>query len=247
MVSAADEEDWKKYGKKYIFNQFPFESCVVSKHNLANTIQSVLGDTPFLMRTYNLETELPAFIGDYQHRQREGEENLWILKPPNMARSMDMIITDNLSVIIRAMETGPKLIQKYIERPILRRGMKLDFRIMLLVKSVVPLTLYLYKHFWIRSANVPYTTDRRTLSIYETQFTVMNYGNVTDFKQIPYQEFIDEFENDYKSVKWATIHEKIKKMLRNTFIAAAHKHPEMQSDMSRALYGVDVMVEASTM
>ena len=166
LVSAADEEDWKRYKDKYIFNQFPYESCVVIKHNLANTVQSVLGDTSFLMRTYDLEQELAVFIGDYQQRQREGKDNLWILKPPNMARSMDMIITDQLPLIIRAMETGPKLAQKYIEKPVLRRGMKVDFRYMVLVKSVVPLTVYLYKHFWPRSANVPYTTDRRTLANY---------------------------------------------------------------------------------
>ena len=118
------------------------------------------------MRTYNLETELAPFIGDFKQREREGKDNLWILKPPNMARSMDMIITDNLPLIIRAMETGPKLAQKYIEKPVLRRGMKLDFRYMVLVKSVVPLTMYMYKHFWLRSANVPFSTDRRTLANY---------------------------------------------------------------------------------
>ena len=36
-------------------------------------------------------------------------------------------------------------------------------------------------------------------------------------------------------------------MLRNTFIAAAQKYPHMQSDMSRAMYGVDIMVDADTM
>ena len=57
----------------------------------------------------------------------------------------------------------------------------------------------------------------------------MNYGNVSDFKQIPYKEFIEEFEKDYAPHKWTTIDEKIKKMLRNTFIAAALKYPEMHN------------------
>lgn len=92
---------------------------------------------------------------------------------------MDMIITDNLSLIIKSMETGPKIAQKYIERPVLRKERKIDLRYILLVRSVKPLSLFLYKHFWVRSSNNPYTLDRRSMSTYETQFTVMNYGNVS--------------------------------------------------------------------
>lgn len=108
-----------------------------------------------------------------------------------MARSMDMIITDNLPLIIRNMETGPKIAQKYISKPVLRRGRKVDLRYILLVKSITPLSLFLYKNFWIRSANNDYTVDRRHLSTYETQFTVMNYGKVSNFQQIKYKDFIE--------------------------------------------------------
>lgn len=163
------------------------------KHNLADTVQSIFGTTPYLMRTYNLEKQLPEFVGDYYEREEKGEDNLWILKPPNMARSMDMIITDNLPLIIKSMETGPKIAQKYIKNPVLRQGRKVDLRYILVVKSIKPLTMFLYKHFWIRSSNNAYTVDRRFLSTYETQFTVMNYGKVSDFKQIKYLDFIEDF------------------------------------------------------
>lgn len=186
-------------------------------------------------------------IGDYYSRQERGEDNLWIIKPPNMARSMDMLITDNLSIIIKSMETGPKIAQKYIRSPVLRQGRKVDLRYILLVKSVNPLNMFLYKHFWIRSSNNPYTVDRRYLSTYETQFTVMNYGPVSDFKQIKYIDFIEEFEKDYQPHKWEEVNEKIKKMLRNTFIAASTKYPNMQNDKSRAMYGIDVMIDEDTM
>jgi tubulin--tyrosine ligase-like protein 12 len=102
------------------------------------------------------------------------------------------------------METGPKIAQKYITNPVLRKGKKVDLRFILLVKSISPLMLYLYKNFWVRSANNDYTTDRRHLATYETQFTVMNYGKVSDFQQIKYEEFIEDFQKDY-SVSWASI------------------------------------------
>jgi len=74
----------------------------------------------------------------------------------------------------------------------------------------------------------------------------MNYGNVSNFEQIKYKDFIDEFQKDYK-MQWSTINEKIKKMLRNVFIAVATKYPQMHDDKSRAVYGIDIMIDAENM
>ena len=60
------------YKEKFYINQFPYEACVVNKKNLAHTIQSVFGDTKFLMRTYDLETQLQQFLGDFYRRDEEG-------------------------------------------------------------------------------------------------------------------------------------------------------------------------------
>jgi tubulin--tyrosine ligase-like protein 12 len=70
-----------------------------------------------------------------------------------MARSMDMLVSDNLDILIRNMETGPKLVQKYITQPVKRLNRKIDLRYIVLVRSINPLKIYLYKHFWIRTSN----------------------------------------------------------------------------------------------
>lgn len=71
---------------------------------------------------------------------------------------------------------------------------KVDLRFILLVRSVSPLRAYLFKHFWIRSANKVYSLDERCLSSYDTHFTVMNYGAGEDMKTIYWQEFVEHFE-----------------------------------------------------
>jgi tubulin--tyrosine ligase-like protein 12 len=80
------------------------------------------GSPEWLQPTYNLETHLSPLIGDYFVRKRDGMYNLWIMKPWNMARTIDTTVTGDLSAIIRLMETGPKICQKYIERPALFQG-----------------------------------------------------------------------------------------------------------------------------
>lgn len=47
------------------------------------------------------------------------------------------------------------------------------------------------------------------------------------------------------SVKWLDIHTRIRKMIRSVFEAAAVAHPEMHSPTSRAMYGVDVMLDST--
>ncbi|KAL2604339.1 hypothetical protein AAZV13_09G062650 [Glycine max] len=105
-TSVQVDEDMKKavgITEQQYINQFPFEASLVMKHHLAETIQKAHGSPQWLQPTYNLETHLSQLIGDYCVRKKEGLDNLWILKPWNMARTIDTTVTDNLPAIIRLM------------------------------------------------------------------------------------------------------------------------------------------------
>ncbi|XVE53987.1 hypothetical protein DITRI_Ditri03aG0046700 [Diplodiscus trichospermus] len=244
-TSMQVDEDMKKAvgiaDQQYV-NQFPFEACLVMKHHLADTIQKAQGSPGWLQPTYNLETHLSQLIGDYCVRKRDGLNNLWILKPWNMARTIDTTVTDTLSAIIRLMETGPKICQKYIEHPALFKGKKFDLRYIVLVRSINPLEIFLSDVFWVRLANNPYSLEKHSLFEYETHFTVMNYGRRLNHMNTP--EFVREFEEEHQ-VKWLDIHQRVKSMIRSVFESAAAVHPEMHDLKSRAMYGVDVMLDGS--
>ncbi|KAK2645229.1 hypothetical protein Ddye_020424 [Dipteronia dyeriana] len=240
----VDEEMKKATGitdQQYV-NQFPYESCLVMKHHLAETVQKAHGSPEWLQSTYNLETHLSQLIGDYHVRKRDGLDNLWILKPWNMARTIDTTVIDDLSAIIRLMETGPKICQKYIEHPALFHRRKFDLRYIVLARSVDPLEIFLSDVFWVRLANNPYSLDKHSFFEYETHFTVMNYGRRMNHMNTP--EFVKKFEQEHQ-VKWLEIHQRVKKMIRSVFESAAAVHPEMHSPKSRAMYGVDVMLDNS--
>ncbi|CAN4109986.1 unnamed protein product [Withania somnifera] len=237
-----DEETKKATGindEQYI-NQFPFEACLVMKHHLAETIQKAHGLVEWLQPTYNLETQLSQLIGDFLLREREKLDNLWILKPWNMARTIDTTITGNLSAIIRLLETGPKICQKYIEHPSLFKGRKFDLRYIVLVRSMNPLEIFLADVFWVRLANNTYTLEKHSFDEYETHFTVMNYRGRLNHMNTP--DFVKEFEKEHE-VNWQDIHLRIRNMIKSAFEAAAAVHPEMNHSKSRAMYGVDVMLD----
>ncbi|KAD5317424.1 hypothetical protein R6Q59_032764 [Mikania micrantha] len=240
----VDEETKKAIGlnDQQFINQFPFEACLVMKHHLAETVQKAYGSPEWFQPTYNLETQLSQFIGDYYVRENCKADNLWILKPWNMARTIDTTVTGNLSAIIRLMETGPKICQKYIEQPALFKGRKFDIRYIVLVRSINPLELFMTDIFWVRLANNTYTLDKKSLFEYETHFTVMNYRGTLNHMHTP--EFVKEFEQEHQ-VKWSDIHSRVKQMIRMVFESAALVHPEMHSPTARAMYGVDVMLDGS--
>ncbi|XP_020582182.1 tubulin--tyrosine ligase-like protein 12 isoform X2 [Phalaenopsis equestris] len=242
----VDEDVRKALGltdRQYI-NQFPFEACLVMKHHLAETIHEAHGSPKWLQPTYNLETQLSQLVGDYLMRKQAGHDNLWILKPWNMARTIDTTVTDDISAIIRLIETGPKICQKYIERPTLFKGRKFDLRYIVLVRSMKPIEIFLADVFWVRLANNQFTLEKSSLFDYETHFTVMNYIGRLNHMNTP--EFVQEFEEEHQ-VKWLDIHESIRNMIRSVFDSAATVHPEMHSSFSRAMYGVDVMLDCGFM
>ncbi|CAI6009184.1 unnamed protein product, partial [Closterium sp. NIES-65] len=100
-------------------------------------------------------------------------DNTWILKPWNLARSMDATVSRHLAQIVRLAETGPEVCQKYISRPALFHGRKFDLRkwvgwnaacllpaelfherkfdlrFLLLLKRLKPLEAYFSNVFWV--------------------------------------------------------------------------------------------------
>lgn len=90
--------------------------------------------------------------------------------------------------------------------------------------------VFIYKVFWIRTSNNNFSLDPRSLEIYETHFTVMNYGH--NLTQIHYNEFIPEFNNEYKqrNIVWDEVYNKIKQMVKELFIGVEMRYPEMHTD-----------------
>ena len=233
---------FKNEGKNVFINQFPYESVITMKSHLSNLIQSNLGLNDILGLSYDMRTELAEIIGNFYYNEDKGYENTWILKPINMSRSMDMLITDNLKEIIRAVETGPKICQKYICSPMLMNNKKFDLRFIIAVRNLLPLELYFYeKMFWIRSANKNYNKESLSFDDYEVHFTVMNYSKF-GMQTIYDKDFIKYLKD--KNIEWEPIYQKLKEKVKKVFLLACKDCPQMINYTSRAIYGLDAMVDS---
>ncbi|XP_054723925.1 tubulin--tyrosine ligase-like protein 12, partial [Uloborus diversus] len=243
----------------FFVNQFPSEQVLINKdllavvcrrccQNLPSNIDSLEANPIWLPVTYNLLSELPQFSSHFLHREKRNMKNIWICKPFNLARGMEIYITDDLSQIIRLSETRPLVACEYITDPVLfpveEIGIvKMDLRFIVLLRKVRPLDLYVYQRFWIRFANKPFSLD--DFEDYEKHFTVMNYNNFP-LKQMYCHDFIKKFEDYYSSYKWCDIEESIYEMINEIFTASTLKEPPAgigDFSASRAMYGLDIMLK----
>ena len=232
---------FKNEGKNVFINQYPYESIITMKSFLSNLIQNNFGINNILGLSYDMRTELAEIIGNFYYNEEKGYENMWILKPINMSRSMDMLITDNIKEIIRAVETGPKICQKYICNPLLMNNKKFDLRFIIAIKSLLPLELYFYeKMFWIRSANKDYNKESLSFDDYEVHFTVMNYSKF-GMQTIYDKDFIKYLKD--RNIEWEPIYDKLRMKVKNVILLACKDCPQMINYCSRAIYGLDAMLD----
>ncbi|KAJ3612109.1 hypothetical protein NHX12_020386 [Muraenolepis orangiensis] len=248
-------QKWSEERPQVMLNQFPGESVVTVKDCLSAVSRRSGQDqqgAPWIPKTFNLQTELPQFIRHYQQRQERGEDNHWICKPWNLARGLDTHITRNLYYIIRQRESIPKVVCKYLEDPVLFHreevgSVKFDIRYMLMLRSVRPLRLYSYKVFWLRFANKPFSLDH--LDDYQKHFTVMNYAEGVQLKQIHYDDFIPMFEKQYPQYPWEELEVEVFKSFSELFQLATSRPPPYglgSYSSSRAIYAVDLMLKWET-
>ncbi|KAF9106301.1 Tubulin--tyrosine ligase-like protein 12 [Mortierella sp. AM989] len=257
---TQDFKEFEKLTKGQRINQLENESCLTYKNNLAALVKSAYGAVPWSTTTYNLTTELAPFVGHYFWNKEHEHRNLWICKPWNMARGLQITIQEELAPLVRQRDTGPKVVQEYIQTPILYEGRKFDLRYIVLLKAThkveddpsqgYEFQLMVYKMFWIRLANQPF--ELNDFDNYEKHFTVMNYGNY-NLTQLLYTDFIKNFEKEHegKHKKWNEIQADINEAIKSVFAAAVVK-PQPQglgvNDKAQvfepfSVYGIDVMLK----
>lgn len=241
-------------------NQFPYEYvltvkdllCIAcrrgskEKHHDPDTLDTL---PAWLPTTYNLKTEVVQFASYFQNREAKGLDNHWIIKPWNLARSLDTYISNNIAQIMRLPATGPKIAQKYIDRPVLFHRPELDARVkfdvryVILLKSVHPLESFVHRKFYLRFANQPFSLDH--FDEYEKHFTVMNYSDEAELKHIKCDDFLELWEQQYPDKCWNDIEDSICGMLYELLMSASSKKPPCgiaASVQSRALYAADIML-----
>uniref|UniRef100_A0A673V3M4 Tubulin tyrosine ligase like 12 n=1 Tax=Suricata suricatta TaxID=37032 RepID=A0A673V3M4_SURSU len=254
LYNFAHFKDYRRLSQErpnVLLNQFPCENLLTVKDCLAAIARRAGGPEgpAWLPRTFNLRTELPQFVSYFQQRERRGQDNHWICKPWNLARSLDTHITRSLCSIIRHRESTPKVVSKYIESPVLflREDVgkvKFDVRYIVLLRSVKPLRLFVYDVFWLRFSNRPFALD--DLDDYEKHFTVMNYDPEVELKQVHYDEFIPEFEKQYPEFPWKSVQGEIFQAFTELFQVACAKPPPLglcDYASSRAVYAIDLMLK----
>ncbi|XP_054740043.1 tubulin--tyrosine ligase-like protein 12 [Anastrepha obliqua] len=240
-------------------NQFPYEYVLTIKDLLGITgrraakehhnPQTLETYPSWLPTTFNLKTELLAFASYYQHRVALGLDNHWIVKPWNLARGMDTHISSEIVHIVRLPITGPKIAQKYIERPVLFKRdeldakVKFDIRYVILVKSFQPLEAYVHRKFFLRFANKSFSLNH--FDDYEQHFTVMNYQEEAQLRHIKCEDFLSYWKEQYPTHDWRLIEKNICTMLHE-LLTCSTKHPPPcgipPCQQSRALYAADIML-----
>ena len=107
--------------------------------------------------TFILPKEYVGFLENFsEFEDKEGKMNFWIMKPAAKSRGRGISLVNEITAITYG---EPIVIQRYIKNPLLINGYKFDMRIYVLVTSVNPLEIFLYKEGFGRFSTIPFSLD----------------------------------------------------------------------------------------
>eukprot|EP00091_Calanus_sinicus_P008256 TRINITY_DN2010_c0_g1_i1.p1 TRINITY_DN2010_c0_g1~~TRINITY_DN2010_c0_g1_i1.p1 ORF type:complete len:331 (+),score=34.35 TRINITY_DN2010_c0_g1_i1:197-1189(+) len=113
-----------------------------------------------------VDSQIPDIPNIREDRQIK-QKNLWIVKPCIRSGGDGIHLIDNIfdmpNVDEDVKNVDQAIVQEYIANPLLINGHKFDMRLYVLITSVDPLMIYIYKDGLARFATEPYNTDSMTI------------------------------------------------------------------------------------
>ncbi len=147
--------------------------------------------TSFILVSNSQEGDYPAFVQRFKELSKgywakeklpakQCKENMWLIKPAAMNQGRGIaIFKDNFAEMRRFVESKPPysywVVQKYIERPMLYRARKFDFRVWAAVTWRSE--LFYYRSGYIRTSSDFYTLDSNYNYVHLTNNCLQQHGS----------------------------------------------------------------------
>ncbi|KPJ05651.1 Tubulin polyglutamylase TTLL4 [Papilio xuthus] len=145
-------------------NHFPGTFHIGRKDRLWRNLQKLvskygMNEFGIMPKTYVLPHDMKILKHDWEKHAANNEK--WIIKPPASARGTGIKVVSRWTQIPKK---RPVVVQRYVSKPYLINGNKFDMRLYVLVTSIHPLRIYLYKDGLARFASVKYNDELASLN-----------------------------------------------------------------------------------
>jgi tubulin polyglutamylase TTLL2 len=138
-------------------NHIPKSSAICKKDNLVRHVRKARGVFGqiynFLPTSFLVPTEYTKFAEHFSDLAERGEKSTWICKPTGMSRGRKIFLLDDISGLAYDRAC---VVQRYIPRPMLIGGYKMDIRLYVVVTSARPLRAFIYQEGLARFSTEKY-------------------------------------------------------------------------------------------
>ena len=177
----------------------------------------------------------------FPQAQMEGCRNIWIVKPGLNSRGSGVRCMQGLSNIIDyGANLQARVIQKYVESPLLINSSKFDIRQWVLVTSYEPLTIYFFNNCYLRLCQLPFSLDSleayRHLANYSLQKNIARTQEDTVWSLTRFIEYLHNIDKDWEEIL-IKIHYLVIKTLK-----AVRESIESRPECFE-IYGFDVLID----
>ena len=219
----------------------------IPQPNIKKNILNIKDGAPFETFLPNVTDILQRLEKNLPQYKLNGYKNIWIMKPSNLSRGRGVTCVDSLQPIeqsLTATNDSGLIVQKYIENPLIIKKRKFDIRQWVLVTSLNPLVIWMWKEPYLRFGAEDYIMDdlnniyshltNNSIAKHSEQFKNEKNFEGDMWTCQDFADFIGENE-------WKDIHEKIKNAIICSFYAVHHEI--RQRGNSHELFGYDFMID----